>query len=192
MNNRIQYIKVLWSAAPIIAMALGLLGATASFLMHSQVSDAALAALATLVAAAAGVSSLYIARASKRLSHHPRVFVSYSFENKEAARAVSKALERKGAIVWFDENSLLPGADLHASISAAIESSNTVVALISSRMGEHVARELKEAKYRHVPVFAILEPEADTPAILAGTPNVSVLKEADSEKIASAVLALPH
>ncbi|WP_293356992.1 toll/interleukin-1 receptor domain-containing protein [Phenylobacterium sp.] len=189
MSGRRRAFDLINAGAPIAAAVLGLLGALAQFASDTAFNEAALAAVVTAVTVAIGALSLYIARASKRLSHHPRVFISYSFENKDEARKVSQALEGRGAVVWFDENALKPGDDLHASIRSAIESSNSVVAMLSSRVGEHALRELREAAARHVPVFAILSPDTEKAAVLANLPNISVLSVSDPEAIASAVLA---
>ena len=158
--------------------------------LNVKSSEIVIASIAAATAALAGLSSVYIARAAKSLPRTRRIFISYSRGEKDRARELRDVLERHGAKVWFDENELQPGSDLKSSIAAAIESSNTVVAVVSNSIGTHLYAELKAALDRHVPVFAIFTDDAPQSDLLRSDKNVTILEQGQSlEQVASTVLA---
>lgn len=65
-----------------------------------------------------------------------RVFISHSSEDKAEARALCEALAEVNVSSWLDEQSLLPGSDVSAEISLAIDNSSTVVFLLSKNSNE--------------------------------------------------------
>jgi hypothetical protein len=77
----------------------------------------------------------------------PRVFLSYSHEDKPTARQLAGELEQRGAVVWFDEQVLALDEHLYERISAAIRSSDLFLILVSPASGRSrwVRRELDAA-----------------------------------------------
>jgi TIR domain len=61
-----------------------------------------------------------------------RVFLSYTHEDKDAARAVQEGLIRCGFDVWSDA-AILPGESVAGRISEALEAADAFVVLIGSR-----------------------------------------------------------
>ena len=144
---------------------------------------------AVVAAALAGAASMYIARATKTLSREPRIFISYSRDNKQVASELRDALAKQGAKVWFDVNDLQPGSDFASSIESAIESSNTVVAVVSNKIGTHLTTELRAAMDRHVPVLALVSNVETAPEYLKDSSSIRILTpSADMDKIATEVL----
>lgn len=174
--------------APILAASLGVAGLVSRFAIDAKVVEIMIAVGAVVVAAVAGVFSKYIARATKTLPHQPRIFISYSHNEKAKARKLRDVLMEQGAKVWFDENELQPGSDFASSISAAIENSNAMVILASNKVGAHVGAELRAALDRNVPVVALMATE--TPPEFLKDKNVQILKfGTDLHAVATAALA---
>jgi hypothetical protein len=122
-----------------------------------------------LLIAILGALSLYIARGVKALTRRPRIFLSYSRDNAQQASMLREALTEKGAYVWFGETDLRPGDDLKATVEAAIESSNTVVLMLSRPAGPNVISELDAARARHVPILTVLGPNVEPPPEVRGS-----------------------
>ncbi|HEX5727258.1 MAG TPA: toll/interleukin-1 receptor domain-containing protein [Longimicrobiaceae bacterium] len=61
----------------------------------------------------------------------PRVFVSYRSSEKSVARDVARALEGKGLQVWYDRESLEPGAWVIPEIERALEEADCLVVLVA-------------------------------------------------------------
>jgi formylglycine-generating enzyme required for sulfatase activity len=60
-----------------------------------------------------------------------RIFLSYASQDRDAARAIERALAEQGHRVFFDRDDLPPGAEYHARIRTAIEQSHLMVFLVS-------------------------------------------------------------
>jgi hypothetical protein len=77
----------------------------------------------------------------------PRIFLSYSHEDKPIAQALARELEERHAAVWFDEHMLVPGDRLTERIAEAIRSSDVFLLLISpaSEASKWTRRELELA-----------------------------------------------
>lgn len=176
-------------AAGLLATIFGAVSAFSHLAIDVKGSDLAIALAAMTAAATAGTLSVYIARIAKAVPRTQRIFISYSYDEKDRARTLSKLLQERGAKVWFDENALQPGSDLQSSIGAAIESSNTVVALVSGKIGTHLTAELRAALDRHVPVFAVLSSGAEPSDIPTRDETIRFLEGKDSlQSVANAVL----
>lgn len=175
--------------APIAAAGVSLFAMAAYAAKQLNVSEALISLVTLSVTAGAGLWSVYLARAAKKLAVKPRVFISYSQEDETRARQIRDALTAKGAKVWFDEQHLRLGEHVTASIDAAIENSNTVVMILSAHPGPYVRQELNAAISKHVPVVAIVGPGQETPSGLMGQRHVLVLNAGETvDKIAGAVL----
>jgi len=182
------------SAAALTAAGAGVVGVVSKIAIDVQPSEVMIPLVTAAVATVAGFYSLYIARAAKTLVKTERIFISYSREEKEAARELSAALLRRGAKVWIDENELQPGAALKAAVSTAIESSNTVVAVVSGSIGMHLRQELSAAVERHVPIFAVVRAGQRVSKELVDASEQVIMMggQQDVERIASDVLAFRH
>lgn len=75
-------------------------------------------------------------------------FLSYAREDAEEAQKIYRALISKGIEIWFDQESLNPGAKWKAEINRAMRNSRYFIALLSqhsvSKKG-FVQKEIKEA-----------------------------------------------
>jgi signal transduction histidine kinase len=75
-------------------------------------------------------------------------FLSYAKEDKPFAERIYRDLRAYGVEVWWDERSILPGADWDREIRKAISTSTWFIALLSSRAVSKrgvVQREIKRA-----------------------------------------------
>lgn len=178
------------SGASLSAAIVGAVTAFSHLAIDVKGGDLIIAMSTVFAAAIVGALSVYVARIAKALPKTQRIFISYSYEEKDRARKLRDVLQGHGAKVWFDENALQPGSDLRSSIAAAIESSNTVVALVSSRVGDHLSAELRAAMDRHVPVYAVFTGDKPPSDMISEGKNIRVLRPDDSlEQVASTVLA---
>jgi uncharacterized membrane protein len=184
-----RYAEYISTGLSVGGVILALVSVGVSFAETLRVNEALIGGVVLLLAALAGASSLYIARASKSLSAQQRIFISYSSEKKDAAQKLRDLLVEEGAVVFLDLDNLRPGDDLNASINAAIESSNTVVAMLSDPPGNLVSRELKSAIDKHVPVVVVVNPGAPRPPLLEKAHDVFYIDTAaDLGPIAKAAL----
>ena len=100
----------------------------------------------------------------------PKVFISYSHQDKQSARLLAEKLQAADIQVWFDEHDLNPGADIASSIRAGFEGSDTILLLVGKgKYGDSWARReaalaLSQNGKRVIPV--LLDPDADLPYIL--------------------------
>lgn len=66
------------------------------------------------------------------------VFISYSHADKSVAEELAEGLQKAGCIVWIDEGALRAGDSIITCISAAVDQSRFIVALISQNSVESV------------------------------------------------------
>jgi hypothetical protein len=69
----------------------------------------------------------------QRIPNHS-VFISYTPEDREAARRIALNLDEAGARTWLDVNSLLPGQVWQTEIANAIRRSNLFLLLLSNHV----------------------------------------------------------
>ncbi len=88
----------------------------------------------------------------------PDVFISYTTADREHARRLATALERRGWTVWWDRT-ILPGSDWQAAIETALTNSRCAVVLWSQYSVESnwVRTEAEEARERGILVPACLD-----------------------------------
>ncbi|MBI2152627.1 MAG: toll/interleukin-1 receptor domain-containing protein [Candidatus Rokubacteria bacterium] len=103
----------------------------------------------------------------------PSVFLSHSHGDKPFVRDLAGRLTQAGATVWLDEAELGVGDSLIERISAAIEETDYMVAILSPRSVQStwVQKELnvamtKEVKGRRVTVLPVLIEACDVPHFL--------------------------
>lgn len=126
--------------------------------------ELALGISTALVAVLAGVFSVYVANSIKRLRIKPRVFLSYSNNDRKAAGQVADALRSAGAVVWFDEEQLKPNQEIKATIEKAIKEANSFVVLLPHEPGPNVFFEIGLAQANNVPVIAAFPEGARIPS----------------------------
>jgi TIR domain/RAMP superfamily len=96
----------------------------------------------------------------------PRVMISYSHTDKNAARRLAADLQERGLDVWLDEREVLVGDSIHAKVAEGISGCDYLVALLSSvsLQSEWVREEINAVRMR--------EKESKTvallPVVLAG------------------------
>jgi ABC-type sugar transport system substrate-binding protein len=190
MTTKWKSFEWIGPVAPVVAAAVSLISMAAFAAKQFNINEAIISLATLAVTAAAGLWSVYLARAAKKLAVKPRIFISYSQEDEEWARQIRDALAAKGAKVWFDEQRLHLDGGATASIDAAIETSNTMVMILSAHPGPYVSGELNAAIRKHVPVVAIVGPGQEPPSGLTERRDVLVLNaEETADKIAGVVLA---
>src|ERR1022692_3420325 len=79
-----------------------------------------------------------------------KVFLSYSYEDKDAARQLYEALRSETLDVWLDEANLVPGEPWQNKVLQALDDADAVVVLIGKRAASSspLQREVKEAVRR--------------------------------------------
>ena len=65
------------------------------------------------------------------MTHAPKFFISYSFADRDWARAFASALRETGADIWFDEFNIKPGDPISESVEAGLRDSDIIILLIS-------------------------------------------------------------
>ncbi len=86
------------------------------------------------------------------------IFLSYKSEDRDRARALAEALERRGWPVWWDRE-IQPGEAFRSVIAQALQDAACVVVLWTERSvaSEWVQEEAQEAKARNILLPALLD-----------------------------------
>jgi hypothetical protein len=85
------------------------------------------------------------------------VFISYASEDESVAGTISKYLEQSGVSCWIASRDVHPGADYGAEIIDAIETSASLVLVLSehANSSEFVKREVERAVSKGKPIFPV-------------------------------------
>src|ERR1051326_502464 len=79
----------------------------------------------------------------------PKIFLSYSAQDKNTARAIHRLLVDGGVEVWFDEERLIPGQRWDAALTKALRASDVILLLIGrSATGKAQSIEIRKALER--------------------------------------------
>jgi TIR domain len=174
--------------ASFLAILLTVGAMTSSVVDKLYFGEGFLGSLTLVIAAIAGAASLYIARAAKSVTGHKRIFISYSSDQKPLAEDLRSALFQQGARVWLDEDSLKPGETI--STDSAIESSNSVVAILSNNFDKNISDEISSAISKRVPVIALVPEGVDPKIKIEGISRVAHISEQNNlRKIAGEVVS---
>lgn len=78
------------------------------------------------------------------------VFLSHSNQDKPVVRKFARELRRRGLIVWFDEWSILPGADIYLAIERGLQESRVQFLFLSTAAldSDWVSLERSTASFR--------------------------------------------
>lgn len=105
----------------------------------------------------------------------PKVFLSYSSEDKRTVRYIAKKLKNSKIDYWLDEAELLPGVSLIEKIREAIDEVDVVLAILSKNSveSEWVKKELdiamnQEIESKMIKIIPILIDEVNIPGFLVG------------------------
>jgi hypothetical protein len=95
------------------------------------------------------------------------LFLSFNSENREAVRAVQKALAARGIATFFDEQNLHAGRNWPFALEAALKKSRAVAVFIGARVGRWQRPEIgfaldRQASDQKFPVIPVLLDGADT------------------------------
>lgn len=87
----------------------------------------------------------------------PRLFVSYSRVDRDAADLLSEALQRQGCIVWIDREQVLVGDDFVRGLNVQLERQDGLVLLLTetSARSSWCHAEVQHALARGKPVFVV-------------------------------------
>lgn len=113
-------------------------------------------------------------------SHAVKVFLSYSHEESEIAKALATSLARAGLELWDPAEALFPGDNWALRIGQALQESDAMVVLISpaSMRSESVRQEIEyalgSARYKGRLLPVIVKPAKDMPWILKRFPAVRI------------------
>ena len=102
------------------------------------------------------------------------VFLSYASADREIVRRVANGLSKAGLHLWFDQSSLMPGADWVREIESGLDTADFIVFFISrhSAHSGSAQKELQIALHRQVlgehgaVLLPVLLEQADVPPLL--------------------------
>src|SRR5262245_25878246 len=124
----------------------------------------------------------------------PRVFVSYSHKDADAANRLARYLEQFGVDVWIDRTGLGPGDSIVGKIQDALQGIDGLVALLStsSVASRWVKQEIEamlsaELSGHSVKVFPVVLDECDVPLFLASRLTLNLRDPVDSEAVARVI-----
>jgi TIR domain-containing protein len=105
------------------------------------------------------------------MSSRPTVFLSYSHEDVDWARAFAEALKEQGVALWFDEWEIKPGNKATEAMERALRESQALVFLVGpSRVHQpNLFFELGAAlalKKRIIPIVSEKVERSDIPGLL--------------------------
>ena len=109
-----------------------------------------------------------------------KVFLSYSAEDSEVARALALRLEEAGLETWDPAQALFPGDNWALKIGQALQESNAMLVLVTphSMRSEWVRHELEyalgSARYKGRLLPVVLKPAKEMPWILKRFPVVRI------------------
>ena len=87
-----------------------------------------------------------------------RVFISHSFRDQQAAQTVCRYLEDHGIHCWIAPRNITPGQNFGAAIIEAINRTDLVLVIFSSRLDEshHAVREIERAVSKGLNILPVL------------------------------------
>jgi hypothetical protein len=104
------------------------------------------------------------------IQRQAKVFISHAHADQDLARGLARALERANFVPWLPEESLEPGDNWAKTLGQALETSDSIVILVSKNF-------LRSPAARHEWDFAISSPKHAgrvLPVLTPGTPLESV------------------
>lgn len=99
------------------------------------------------------------------MKQHAHIFLSYSRKDKRQARALERALAKRGLHVWLDVRSIAAGTLWFEAIEKGIRDARGVVVLLtpSSVTSEWVTYEYALATGARVPIVAVVQTGSEIP-----------------------------
>jgi hypothetical protein len=64
------------------------------------------------------------------MEQNMKFFLAYSRTDRDYAAALAAEIERRGAVVWFDEAALQPGVDWASALRQALNDSNATILVL--------------------------------------------------------------
>lgn len=123
-----------------------------------------------------------------------KVFLSYADADRKWAELIADGLMQRGFAVWYDARQVLPGDNLAAMVSRALEESGWMVVLISphSLKSRAVRSEIDYAlgtlRYAHRLIPVIIKNSADMPWVFRQLALIEATTASDTiERIAAAL-----
>lgn len=127
-----------------------------------------------------------------------RVFVSYSHQDEDSARALKSALARHGLDVWLTADEIRPGDKIVDRIRDGLRSASVVVLLVGTQPSTWARNEWSQALQmiwdadRKVPLVPIILPNADPPTFLRDQPHLRIHEDSgDWEDLAKVIETPP-
>lgn len=175
MNRKaISTVVAFLSILGAIASSAALLATLGKILAPSELT---VSLIVTAAGVLAGISSMYLARAGRKLRRAPRIFLSYSHNDADTASKVAEALRKRGARVWLDVERLRPGDAIRPVIEKAIHDCDRFVVLLSRHPSENLSLEVGLARGKGVPVIPVLLRDAQVPSDLEGIRYVDLRQD---------------
>src|SRR5215831_19685631 len=116
-----------------------------------------------------------------------RVFLSYSHEDKDAARQLYEALRIETLDVWLDEVALVPGEPWQEKLLEALDDADAIVALIGENAAPSAVlqREVQEAvrqrernpRFQVIPLLLPGSSQADIPYAIRSFPAIDLSQD---------------
>ncbi|MEE4311157.1 MAG: DUF1566 domain-containing protein [candidate division KSB1 bacterium] len=104
------------------------------------------------------------------INEMPRVFISYSWEDKTIAKKLTEYLKRDGAEVWIDSSEIKAGDSFIKRMNLGLERCNILLLLWSSsaEKSQYVSMEWEAALSNNIKVIPCLFDDTKLPPILSG------------------------
>lgn len=112
-----------------------------------------------------------------------RIFISYSYSDKESAIRITEALREKGVEIFYDSNSMSIGDSLFNSLQYVYESSETVLILLSKNYYESTISKLesdeifKIARKRKISIIPVQIENCKIPDSLLNFEIINISKD---------------
>lgn len=128
-----------------------------------------------------------------------RVFLSYSFQDREKVGRIARELQNNGIEVWYDQQDIDVGLNWNDNIRYKIESSDTVIIFLSknflsSKWSQHeLWQALNESEKRNINIIPVALERLNIPTELSGFLILNLSNsESALEKLIQKIKTIPE
>ena len=133
--------------------------------------------LLVLIGFIVGLFSSFIAKQIKKISPTSRIFISYSYRDKELASEIKNALRSSGIKVWDYDEKVLPGQDWHMLIDSALSNTDKMITILPDIPTKSMSYEIKNAMTKNIPIIPVITKEINLPASLKSVQYLDLSKD---------------
>ncbi len=150
------------------------------------------AVVSGIIALLVGLYSKSIANQVRKLSPYSRVFLAYSYRDKDVASKLAERLRNLQFKVWLNDEQLTPGMNWEDRIHEAIENADIFLVLLSPSVtsSPYLDFELnKVQKKEDIKILPVLLESTSIPSEIKNYPiiNISEDKDAGIDKVVKKV-----